>query len=194
MAGAKNHDYHILAPSPWPLMGSMAALVMAGGAIMWMHSQPFGGWVFTLGTLGVLATMFFWWSDVIKEANAGDHTPVVALHLRYGMILFIASEVMFFVGWFWSWFDFSLFPSTVEAVGGQWPPKGIEVIDPFAFPLLNTLILLCSGTTVTWAHHSLLHGDREGLKKGLWLTILLGAVFTCIQAYEYAHAPFAFKA
>jgi cytochrome c oxidase subunit 3 len=193
MAGAKNHDYHILPPSLWPFMGSMSALAMAGGAIMWMHSQPFGGWVFSLGTLGVLATMFFWWSDVIREARAGDHTPVVSLHLRYGMILFIASEVMFFVGWFWSWFDFSLFPSTVEAVGGVWPPKGIEVIDPFAFPLLNTLILLCSGTTVTWAHHSLLHGDREGLKKGLWLTIILGAVFSCIQAYEYAHAPFAFK-
>jgi cytochrome c oxidase subunit 3 len=193
MAGAKNHDYHILAPSPWPLMGSMAALAMAGGAIMWMHNQAFGGWLFMLGLLGVLATMFFWWSDVIKEAKAGDHTPVVSLHLRYGMILFIASEVMFFVGWFWSWFDFSLFPSTVEAVGGQWPPKGIEVIDPFAFPLLNTLILLCSGTTVTWAHHALLHGDRDGLKKGLWLTILLGALFSCIQAYEYAHAPFPFK-
>ena len=137
--------------------------------------------------------MYFWWADVIREAHAGDHTPVVALHLRYGMILFIASEVMFFVGWFWAFFDFSLFPSTVDAVGGTWPPKGIEVIDPFAFPLLNTMILLCSGTTVTWAHHALLHGDRKGLKTGLWLTILLGALFSCIQAYEYAHAPFAFK-
>jgi cytochrome c oxidase subunit 3 len=193
MAGAKNHDYHILPPSIWPFMGSMSALVLAAGAIMWMHAQPFGGWVFYLGTAGVLATAFFWWSDVIREAKAGDHTPVVSLHLRYGMILFIASEVMFFVGWFWSWFDFALFPSTVEAVGGVWPPKGIEVIDPFAFPLLNTLILLCSGTTVTWAHHALLHGDREGLKKGLWLSILLGLIFSSIQAYEYAHAPFAFK-
>jgi cytochrome c oxidase subunit 3 len=85
--------------------------------------------------------------QVIQEAHAGDHTPVVQLHLRYGMILFIASEVMFFVGWFWAWFDFSLFPSTVEAVGGVWPPKGMTVLNAFAFPLLNTLILLCSGTT-----------------------------------------------
>ena len=193
MAGAKNHDYHILPPSPWPFVGSMSALVMASGAIMWMHSVHFGGWVFILGLLGVLGTMAGWWGEVIREAHAGDHTPVVSLHLRYGMILFIASEVMFFVGWFWAFFDFSLFPSTVDAVGGHWPPKGIEVIDPFAFPLLNTMILLCSGTTVTWAHHALLHGDRKGLKTGLWITICLGLLFSCIQAYEYMHAPFAFK-
>jgi len=109
------------------------------------------------------------------------------------MILFIASEVMFFVGWFWAWFDFSLFPSTVDAVGGVWPPKGLTVINPFAFPLLNTLILLCSGTTITWAHHALLHGDRKGMIQGLWCTIILGLIFSCVQAYEYYHAPFAFK-
>ena len=193
MAGAKNHDYHILPPSPWPFLGSFAALVMAAGAIMWMHNAAFGGWVFFAGFAGVLGVMAGWWGQVIREANAGDHTPVVQLHLRYGMILFIASEVMFFVGWFWAYFDASLFPKAVESVGGVWPPKGIEVIDPFAFPLLNTLILLCSGTTVTWAHHSLIHGDRKGLKTGLWATILLGLLFSAIQAYEYIHAPFAFK-
>ena len=193
MAGAKNHEYHILAPSFWPFMGACAALCLASGGIGWMHSAAFGPWLFGLGIAGVLATMFFWWSDVIREAHAGDHTPVVSLHLRYGMILFIDSEVMFFVGWFWAWFDFSLFPSTVDVVGGVWPPKGIEVLNPFAFPLLNTLILLCSGTTVTWAHHSLIHGDRQGLKAGLWCTIGLGLLFTCIQAWEYMHAPFPFK-
>jgi cytochrome c oxidase subunit III len=203
MAGAKNHDYHILPPSPWPIMGAFAALAMAAGGIMWMHEQPGGGAVFYAGVASVLATAFFWWRDVVREAHAGDHTPVVALHLRYGMILFIASEVMFFVGWFWAWFDFSLFPVPLQVAEGQveiltdtlaqWPPKGLEIIDPFAFPLLNTLILLCSGTTVTWAHHALINGDREGLKKGLWATIILGSVFTAIQAYEYAHAPFAFK-
>jgi len=203
MAGAKNHDYHILPPSPWPLIGAFAALVMAAGGIMWMHEARFGGWVFFLGLAGVLFTMYGWWAQVIKEAHAGDHTPVVSLHLRYGMILFIASEVMFFLGWFWAWFDFALFPVAMEVQEGAvtmsdaatatWPPKGLEVIDPFAFPLLNTLILLCSGTTVTWAHHSLIHGDRDGLKKGLWLTIILGLIFSAIQAYEYAHAPFPFK-
>jgi hypothetical protein len=159
-----------------------------------MHDMPAGKFVFPLGVAGLLATFFSWFSNIVKEAHAGHHTPVVQLHLRYGMILFIASEVMFFVGWFWAFFDFSLFPSTLsEEVAGQWPPKAIEaVLDAFDLPLLNTLILLCSGTTVTWAHHSLIHGDRDGLKKGLWATILLGLLFTSIQAYEYAAAPFPF--
>ncbi|ALC12210.1 cytochrome c oxidase subunit 3 [Sphingopyxis sp. 113P3] len=210
MAGAKHHDYHLVNPSVWPMVGSIAALVMFFGGVMWMHTDYFGDagkWVFGLGVAGVILTFFQWWADVINEAHAGDHTPVVQLHLRYGMILFIASEVMFFVGWFWAWFDFALFPVPVEIVDGavsslfgqdgaaaitQWPPKGIHVIDAFSLPLLNTLILLCSGTTITWAHHSLIHGDREGLKKGLWLTIILGITFSAIQAYEYAEAPFPF--
>ena len=192
MAGAKNHQYHILAPSAWPLIGSISALLLTGGGVMWLHDYGPGTYVFFAGVLGVLFTMFSWWGDVIKEAHAGDHTPVVQLHLRYGMILFIASEVMFFVAWFWAFFAAALFPSGAEAIGGQWPPKGTEVLNPFGWPLLNTMILLCSGTTVTWAHHALIHGDREGLKKGLWLTVLLGALFTTIQAYEYAHAPFGF--
>jgi cytochrome c oxidase subunit 3 len=225
MAGSKTHDYHILPPSINPFLGSMACLLAFGGGVMWMHKQPYGMWVCLLGALGILYTFFTWWRDVINEAHAGDHTPVVQLHLRYGMILFIASEVMFFVGWFWAFFDFSLFPAAVQMVNGkaeiieganvvtqgigQFPAKGLEVIDAFGFPLLNTLILLCSGTTVTWAHHGLIHNQRGGamkglwgaigvgendtLKKGLWLTILLGILFTSIQVYEYAHAPFAFK-
>ena len=190
MAGAKNHDYHILPPSPWPLIGAFAALAMAAGAVGWMHKAGWGQWVFFAGLLGVLFTMYSWWSDVVHEANTGDHTPVVQLHHRYGMILFIASEVMFFVAWFWAYFSAALYPSAAEAVGGVWPPKGIEVLDPFVYPLLNTLILLLSGTTVTWAHHALIEGDREGLKRGLWLTIILGLIFTCVQAYEYSHAAF----
>jgi cytochrome c oxidase subunit 3 len=193
MAGAKNHDYHILPPSPWPLLTAFSALSLASGLIMFMHSVPYGKLLLPVGLLLTISMMGFWWADVIKESHAGDHTPVVQLHLRYGMILFIASEVMFFVGWFWAFFDASLFPKAVEAVGGVWPPKGIEPLNPFKFPLLNTLILLCSGTTVTWAHHALIHGDRKGLKQGLWCTILLGMLFTSIQAWEYIHAPFAFK-
>jgi cytochrome c oxidase subunit III len=200
-----NHDYHLVDPSPWPLMGSIFAFLMAFGAIFWMkhleiHGTKPGSYIFGVGLIGVLYVMFAWWTDVIKEAEYGGyHTRVVQISHRYGMILFIASEVMFFVAWFWAFFDVSLFPgeaiqyTRTEFTGGHWPPKGIEVIDPWHFPLLNTLILLTSGTTVTWAHHGLLHGDRSALKKGLILTILLGTLFTCIQAYEYAHAPFGFK-
>ena len=193
MAGTKNHDYHLVEPDPWPLIGSFSALALFGGAVMWMHDNPYGPFVTIAGLIAVLVTMASWWANTIREAHQGYHTPVVQLHLRYGMILFIASEVMFFLAWFWAYFDASLFPSSAEAVGGVWPPKGQEVLDPFGFPLLNTLILLCSGTTVTWAHHSLIHGDREGLKTGLLLTVLLGILFSAIQAYEYMHAPFAFK-
>ena len=227
-AGAKNHDYHILPPSIWPLFGSLSALIMAAGGVAWMHGghvgQPNGcGWAFLIGLAGVLFTMYSWWAQVIKEGHHGDHTPVVQLHFRYGMILFIASEVMFFVGWFWAFFDFSLFPSAIGFVDGAvvhaqegaaalaatWPPKGLEVLDPFKFPLLNTMILLTSGTTVTWAHHALIHGqrggvkkglwgligvgDRDGVLKGLWLTIVLGAIFSSIQALEYSDAPFPYK-
>ena len=211
MAGAKNHDYHLVEPSIWPLVAACAALTMFFGLVLWFKDLPAGPWTFGLGLTGVLVTFVFWWADVIREAHGGDHTPVVQLHLRYGMLLFIASEVMFFVGWFWAWFDFSLFPVPLDVVhdaGGfvtnnltgqdgalallQWPPKGIEVINAFDLPLINTLILLCSGTTVTWAHHALLHGDRRGLKMGLWLTIGLGILFSSIQAYEYSIAPFPF--
>ncbi|MEM7303745.1 MAG: cytochrome c oxidase subunit 3 [Pseudomonadota bacterium] len=208
-AHAKNHDYHILDPSPWPLIGSIGALLMAFGGIGWMRylkeeelnllginiASP---WLFFIGLLIVLYTMFAWWSDTVKESHEGHHTRVVSLHLRYGMIMFIASEVMFFVAWFWAFFDASLFPdeavqaARVEHTGGTWPPQGIEVIDPLHLPLFNTVTLLLSGTTVTWAHHALLHDDRQGLKWGLILTVALGVIFTAVQAYEYAVAPFAF--
>ncbi|MGE3247718.1 MAG: cytochrome c oxidase subunit 3 [Beijerinckiaceae bacterium] len=200
-----NHDYHLVEPSPWPLVGSIAAFVTAVGAVMWMKGMTLagmkiGGFLFGAGFLGILYVMLVWWSDVINEAeHKGDHTRVVQISHRYGMILFIASEVMFFVAWFWAFFDASLFANEaiqtarVEFTKGVWPPKGTEVFDPWHLPLLNTLILLTSGTTVTWAHHALLHGDRSGLKNGLILTVVLGALFSCVQVYEYAHAPFGFK-
>jgi cytochrome c oxidase subunit 3 len=200
-AHTQQHDYHLVDPSPWPIIGSVSAFIMAVGAIGWMHhsfaAAPF---VFGAGVIGVLYTMVAWWRDVIREAQyKGDHSRVVQISHRYGMILFIASEVMFFVAWFWAYFNVALFPNSgpevmrTELIGGVWPPKGIEVFDPWHLPLLNTLILLTSGTTVTWAHHALLHNDRDGLKKGLLCTIILGALFTCVQAYEYSHAHFAFK-
>ncbi|HWL05284.1 MAG TPA: cytochrome c oxidase subunit 3 [Xanthobacteraceae bacterium] len=198
-AHAKHHDYHLVDPSPWPFIGSVAAFVMAVGAIGWMKDlYSAAPLVFGLGVIGVLYTMAGWWRDVVREAQTGYHTRVVQLHHRYGMILFIASEVMFFVAWFWAYFNVALFPTDVHQVvrdqfiGGQWPPTGIETFNPWHLPLLNTLILLTSGTTVTWAHHALLEGDREGVKWGLICTVVLGAIFSCVQAYEYMHATFTF--
>jgi cytochrome c oxidase subunit III len=201
---AKNHDYHLVNPSPWPFVGSVSAFVMAIGAVMTMKAMTMlglklGPLLLGMGFLGVLLTMAGWWIDVVKEAHSGDHTRVVQIHHRYGMIMFIASEIMFFVAWFWAYFDASIYSNEaiqyarVEKLGGTWPPKGIEVFNPWHLPLLNTLILLTSGTTVTWAHHALLNGDRDGLKKGLWLTVILGALFTAVQAYEYGHAAFSFS-
>jgi len=200
-AHVKHHDYHLVDPSPWPAVGSISAFIMAVGGICWMHALfPGAGYVLIAGIVGVLYTMLGWWRDVVHEANdEGYHTRVVQLSHRYGMILFIASEVMFFVAWFWAYFNTALFPADMhqvvrdQFVGGVWPPKGIETFDPWHLPLLNTLILLTSGTTVTWAHHALLHDDREGLKWGLICTIALGLSFTCVQGWEYSHAAFAFK-
>jgi cytochrome c oxidase subunit 3 len=200
-----SHDYHLVDPSPWPILGAAAAFVMAVGAILWMKHIPvagvkLGSFVFGAGVISLLFVLARWWTDVVKEAEYGGyHTRVVQISHRYGMILFITSEVMFFVAWFWAFFDASLFPgeaieySRAEFTGGIWPPKGIEALNPWRFPLLNTLILLTSGTTVTWAHHALLNGDRRSLKIGLALTILLGMIFTSVQAYEYSSAPFSFS-
>jgi cytochrome c oxidase subunit 3 len=199
MADGVKHDYHLVNPSPWPLIGSISATVMALGGVTWMKGL-FGlpqhtAWLFFAGLAGVLFTMIVWWRDVVMEANQGDHTPVVSIGLRYGMILFIASEVMFFVAWFWIFFEMALFHhvragSAIEEVRtawATWPPKGVETVPAFQLPLVNTLTLLLSGTTVTWAHHALQTGDRKGAKIGLFLTICLGVLFTSIQAYEYNH-------
>ena len=200
-AHSPQHDYHLVDPSPWPAVGAVSAFVLAVGLITWMHHVvSFAPMIFAAGALGVAYTMIGWWRDVIREAEyQHHHTRVVQLSHRYGMILFIASEVMFFVAWFWAYFNTALFPAdelvahNLVNVGGQWPPKGVETFDPWHLPLLNTLILLTSGTTVTWAHHALLENDRQGLKWGLICTILLGLSFTCVQAYEYSHAHFAFS-
>jgi cytochrome c oxidase subunit 3 len=144
---------------------------------------------------GVLYVMFGWWSDTVAENQAGDHTPVVRIGLRMGFILFIMSEVMFFSAWFWSFFKHALYPmgEMSPIKDGVWPPAGIETFDPWHLPLINTLILLTSGATVTWAHHALLENDRKGLINGLGLTVLLGVIFTAFQAYEYSHAHFSFS-
>lgn len=207
-AGPK-HPYHLVDPSPWPALGALAAFLMFLGIVLGMHPDMLGKgvesvmksihwWVVAPGLLLVLGVMYWWWRDVIVESRT-YHTAVVQIGLRYGMILFIASEVLFFAAFFWAFFDSALYPGApnmpvrAEATGGIWPPKGISVIAPFDLPFMNTLILLLSGTTVTWAHHAILEGNQKDAVRGLLCTVILGAIFTGIQAYEYAHAPFTFS-
>jgi len=218
------HDYHLVQPSAWPIVGSFGAFLSAVGAISYFQTLKGSGglhifgltisgpWLLIFGAGLLTYTFIGWWRDVIKESVVNhDHTPVVKLGLRYGMILFIASEVMFFVAWFWAYFDAALYPDAAvtyardAVLGGQWPPvpsadtniPGLgwfaHTFNPWGLPLVNTLILLTSGTTVTWAHHSLLEGDRKGLIWGLVCTVVLGILFTTCQAYEYAHAGFGFS-
>jgi heme/copper-type cytochrome/quinol oxidase subunit 3 len=188
MAHEQKHPYHLVEPSPWPIVGAGSGFVLAAGGALYMHGKPFGAPMAIIGLLLVLMTMFFWWRDVVREAHyQGHHTEVVQIGTRYGMMLFIASEVMFFLAFFWAFFDFALYPRE-----GVWPPAGVETFDPFDLPLMNTLILLLSGTTVTWAHAALLQNDRKNLLLGLGITIALGLAFTALQAIEYSHAAFGF--
>ncbi|MDO5705072.1 MAG: cytochrome c oxidase subunit 3 [Paracoccus sp. (in: a-proteobacteria)] len=201
MAHAKNHDYHILPPSVWPLLGAIAAFIMLYGAVGWMSDNDVrlfyipvnGPWLFLIGLAATLYVMFGWWADVVTEGETGDHTPVVRIGLRYGFILFIVSEAMFFVAWFWNWFKNVLYPmgpmSPIQ--DGVWPPEGIVPFDPWHLPFINTLVLLLSGVAVTWAHHALAHdNDRRTTIWGLAVAVILGVFFTILQAYEYSHAAF----
>jgi cytochrome c oxidase subunit 3 len=198
-----HHDYHLVDPSPYPLVASIAVTIMMVGAVMWMKGlfgMPEGtSWLFFAGLAGTLYSMGGWWYDVIRESHKGDHTPVVSIGLRYGMVLFIASEIMFFAAFFWMFFEMAIFNEArahvpeisswadTASAWSTWPPKGVEVLDPWQLPLLNTVILLLSGTTVTWAHHALQVGDRAGARMGLIITVALGILFTAVQVYEYQH-------
>ncbi|MEM7519869.1 MAG: cytochrome c oxidase subunit 3 [Pseudomonadota bacterium] len=185
MAHAKNHDYHILPPSMWPLLGSLGGFAMLFGAVLWMHDIT--AYVFWAGLIGVLWVMFGWWREVVLESRIGDHTPVVRIGLRYGFILFVMSEVMFFVAWFWSFFKHAIYPMEYYE-GTEYVAPYVYPVDAFELPLINTLILLLSGSAVTWAHHALVHdNNRRDLINGLAIAIGLGVLFTAFQAYEYAH-------
>ncbi len=184
------HDYHILSPSLWPFLGAVGGFVMLFGAVLLFHGL--GPWLMLMGIAVVAYVMVAWWSDVIREAHGGDHTPVVQLGLRYGFILFIMSEIMFFAAWFWTFFKHALYPMEMGS-GGVWPPVGIETFDPWHLPLMNTLILLLSGCFATWAHHAIVHeNNRRDFVDGLIGAIVLGVFFTAMQAYEYSHAAFGF--
>lgn len=185
----QRHPYHLVDPSPWPLLASVGGFGLTFGFVMVLHDFS-GGWnLFGLGISIILFTMFVWWRDIVREAVfEGQHTFNVQQGLRQGVLLFIVSEIMFFFAFFWAFFDSTIKPSVV--LGAVWPPEGLEILSAWGIPLLNTAILLTSGATVTWAHHSIVAGDKKQSQIGLLLTILLAIVFTALQVFEYLESPF----
>nr|YP_010963383.1 cytochrome c oxidase subunit 3 [Harringtonia lauricola]WNK75972.1 cytochrome c oxidase subunit 3 [Harringtonia lauricola] len=185
----QDHPFHLVSPSPWPLFISLALLCLTSSSALAMHNFENAYYLVYLGFFLVATTMFFWFRDVISEGTfLGDHTAAVQRGLNLGVILFIASEGLFFLAIFWAFFHSALTP-TVE-LGAQWPPLGIEPVNPFELPLLNTVILLSSGATITYAHHSLIQGQRSGALYGSIFTVLLAVIFTGFQGVEYSVSSF----
>nr|UGS80365.1 cytochrome c oxidase subunit III [Kilauella sp. KispEL] len=183
----QNHPYHLVNVSPWPLTGALAALFMTLGMIEWFHSNSNN--LMNVGTIVLLLTMIQWWRDVTRESTfQGNHSFKVSNGMRWGMILFITSEVFFFLSFFWAFFHASLAPN-VE-LGMMWPPASIFPFNPMQIPLLNTLILISSGVSITWAHHALLKNNYSQTVFGLVFTIVLGIYFTILQGFEYQEASF----
>ena len=181
--------FHLVDPSPWPLFGSFSLLLMAVSGVMSFHGYAYGGYLLLLGLILTLSLMGLWFKDVITEGTyLGNHTLEVQKGLTIGVILFIISEVFAFLSIFWAFFHSSLAPA-IE-IGGVWPPQGITALDPFAIPLLNTILLLSSGAFITYGHHALIQGDRKGAILGTFLTIVLAIIFTSLQYYEYSEAGF----
>ncbi len=193
MSAHAKHPFHMVNPSPWPAVGAFAALLTAVGAVMFFHKMPVFGMELGIikivpGMALILFTMAMWWRDVIKESIVEHaHTAETSTGLRMGMALFIASEVMFFVAFFWAFFHNALGFSTSTL---QWPPQGIVPLDAWELPFYNTVILLTSGGTVTRAHLFIERGNNKAAARWIFLTAALGALFLGLQAYEYSHASF----
>lgn len=194
-----SHEFHLVNPSPWPILTSFALLALTSGGVMFMHSHFMGIYVMMFGFLSTIYCSFKWWADVVREGREDKaHTEIVRKGLSLGMALFILSEVMFFFVFFWSYFKASLFPVAIldghwATIQSQWPPAHIETLDAWNLPLMNTLVLLLSGTTVTWAHYEILQGNRKDAIQALAITVGLGVFFSILQALEYSHATFAMK-
>ena len=179
--------FHLVEFSPWPLTSALGAFILAVGLVRWFHG--YGTLCLKIAIVLLLLNIFQWWRDITREATfLGHHTSYVARGLRWGIILFILSEVCFFFAFFWAFFHRRLAPT--PELGCCWPPIGITPINPFSIPLLNTAVLLASGVTVTWAHHSLIEGNRTRAIQALGLTVALGMYFTVLQLGEYIAAPF----
>nr|WMQ53057.1 cytochrome c oxidase subunit 3 [Empoascanara sp.] len=182
-----NHPFHLVDKSPWPLTGSIGLMTLMLGMIMWFHKINMN--LFMLSILIIILTMIQWWRDVTRESTfQGLHTKKVTLGMKMGMLLFIVSEILFFLSFFWAFFHSSLSPSM--EIGLLWPPKGITPFNPMNVPMLNTMILLSSGITITWAHNSLVNKNYTQMIQSTILTVMLGLYFSILQLYEYMESPF----
>nr|QFI35721.1 cytochrome c oxidase subunit III [Cressida cressida] len=182
-----NHPFHLVDYSPWPITSSISTMTLMTGLINWFHNYNMN--LMMLGYFMLFISVYQWWRDICNESTfQGKHTILVYKGLRWSMILFIISEIFFFISFFWTFFNSSLAPN-IE-IGMIWPPMGIISFNPFQIPLLNTIILISSGITVTWAHHSIMKNNYSQMSQSLFLTIMLGFYFTLLQMYEYYEAPF----
>jgi len=185
----KFSSFHLVDLSPWPFLASISSFSLTLSSALYFKGFFFGLPLLFFSLLLLILTFFFWLRDVVRESTfQGFHTKKVTQGLQFGMILFILSEVLFFAAFFWAFFHSSLTPA-VE-LGAIWPPKGIQILNPWNIPLLNTLLLLSSGATVTWAHFSIIANHRPHAILSLILTILLALLFTALQAFEYYEASF----
>lgn len=183
------HGYHLVDPSPWPIVAAFSALFSTFGGVLFMHGYAGGSFLWRFGLLMILFVMFVWWRDIIREGTLeGQHTKAVQNGLKMGVILFIVSEIMFFFGFFWAFFHSSFNPSPV--LGGIWPPAYLTTLSAWQIPLLNTILLLSSGASVTWAHHSIVLGAKDQACISLIVTVILAVIFTALQGFEYVTAPF----
>lgn len=183
------HPFFLVAPSPWPILASAGACFLTFGGVLYFNGFEGGFFLGKLGFFLIIMIMFCWWGDIIREGMyEGQHTKAVQIGLRAGVILFIVSEIMFFFGFFWAFFHSSFNPTCF--IGGVWVPHLVSALNPWGVPLLNTILLLSSGFSITWAHSAIVLGSKEEAILSLSITILLAIIFTLVQAFEYLTCPF----
>lgn len=186
----EQQPFHILDERPWPILICISTFFFLIRLVDFFNG---GGLNFFYYRIAIqMFILFLWGKDVIREGTlGGSHTNEVGVGILWGMGWFIISEIFFFSAFFWGFFHFRLSP-TIES-GISWPPLRISPISPFAIPLLNTVILVRSGISLTWAHHSLIRGNWGGIIRGLIITIFLGIYFTLLQVLEYRERRFCFN-
>ena len=181
------HPYHIVRVSPWPIIIGLGVIFFIVRLIKIFIFKELDLMIISFFIIVVMRIM--WWRDVVRERTyQGSHTREVLRGLIVGMILFIVSEIFFFLSFFWAFFHSSLRP-TIE-LGSVWPPCGLFPFNPFQVPLLNTIVLLASGIRVTWVHQLILNEDWKIAKISLLFTWILGVYFLFLQGFEYMIASF----